>query len=251
MTLTLEARIGRYFGFPDDRIVAEAYERGIEKFNDIQLCQIGIFAALSDNEDYYDVKAPSILKMLAAKGHIKTSPVMLLKWLIQVKRGKDTSGNITSQIEFWAQEHRDDIMYSRVALVLNSQKRDAIEIIGLYIKHLELFWKDDLAWANLGSLYSAEGNHNMAAFAYEEAIALEPNVPEYYREAARSRLLFKGDQRKQEEFTSIALKQLAKAVMLDETDSSAWDLLIENTTDDAKRRKYEAYRKQVLEHNKK
>ena len=243
--MTLETRIERGFGFPDDSIVAEAYEKGIDSFSEILLCKIGIYAALSDNEDYFDKKAPAILVKLH-KNHDRASPVMLLKWLIQIKRKRDPNGNLLKQIEDWAKEHFDDLFYWRTMLVLHSLSKDNIEVIGMYIKHLEIFWKDDMAWARLGALYNTEKSYEMAAFAYEEAVALVPSVAAYYREAARNRLLVK-DEGKRQAYVEIARKQLAKAVMLDERDAEAWRLLIENTTDEGKKRKYEAYRKQVLQ----
>lgn len=232
--------IDRSFGFPDDRIVEAAYKQGIDTFSDVHICKIGVFAALSDNEEYYDKKASSILKRLTDK-HNRTGPFMLMKWLIQIKRGRDVSGNMVGQIEDWARQHPDDLVYSRVTLQLHASHKDRIEVIGLHIKHIELFWRDDLVWSRLGALYELEKKYEMAAFAYEEAIALCPGMASNYRLAAAARLMLGN-----EEYTEIARKQLCKAVMLDEMDQEAWNLLIEYTTDEKKCAKFRAYRNRVI-----
>lgn len=242
--MNLLERIDHNLGFPNDEIVVEAYKKGIDTFSDIHLCKIGLFAAMSDNEDFVEKKAKSIMNKLRAK-HDKSGPFMLLKWITQISSGRKEADNLISQIQDWANNHPDDLFYSRALLWLHSKVKDPIEVIGLYVKHLELHWKDDLTWERLGLLYMKENKFEMAAFAFEEAVGLAPNIAHYYREAAKARLAIT-DEAAREKNVDVARKQLCKAVMLVQTDQESWNLLIEHTDDAEKREKFSRYRNKVI-----
>lgn len=234
-----------YLGFPNDQIVSSYYfKNSTNKFSDIDLFKLGIFLAMSDNADYH-AEARKILVSLNAK-HDRSAPYMLLKWITLIQSGRDTDGNLEKMIGDWAKEYPDNLTYARTILWLKMRSADNIEIIGAFVKHLEIFWRDDLCWYKLGQFYDKEKYFDRAAFAYEEAVAINPQRPEYLIGAAASRLQIKNvSTTEQEENRTIALKQLSKALMIDDQNASAWQILIDNTNDQAKKAKYIAYRTRV------
>jgi tetratricopeptide (TPR) repeat protein len=166
---------------------------------------------------------------------------MLLKWLSRIQDGRGSLENLGGQIADWANEHPDDLVYSRATLWLKHKTNDPIQLIGDFVRHLELFWDDDLSWYKLGELYVKEGLFDQAAFCFDEAIGLAPKFHYYYRAAAAARLRLPGNEVNRE----VARKQLCKAVLLNPGDQEAWQLLIDNTQDKGKRDKFIAYRNQV------
>lgn len=233
-----------FLGFPKDDLARKMLEAGTNKLSDIDSCKLGILLSMSNDENLQG-EARKLLVKLTAK-HDRTSPYMLLKWIIQIQNGKDMNGNLEGMISDWAKQHPDDIVYSRSILWLKSRSRDNIEMIGAYVKHLETFWRDDLSWFKLGQLYDEEKLFDRASFSYEEAYGLNPERQEYLTAAARSRLNIVTESAKEkEENRNIAIKQLAKSVMMNDQDAVAWQLLINNTTNETKKNKYIAYRNLV------
>lgn len=240
----MDSELDHFLGFPNDTLARKILEAGTKKLSDIDSCKLGILLSMSSDEHLQD-EARALLKKLTAK-HDRTSPYMLLKWIIQIQNGKDINGNLEGMISDWAKQHPDDMVYSRSIIWLKSRTRDNIEMIGAYVKHLETFWRDDLSWFKLGNLYDEEKEYDRAAFSYEEAYALCPEHQEYLTAAAKSRLSIEAKTPKEkEENRTIAIKQLAKSVMMNDQDAVAWQLLIDNTTNETKRNKYIAYRKLV------
>ncbi|KAK8890192.1 hypothetical protein M9Y10_034962 [Tritrichomonas musculus] len=236
--------LDHFLGFPKDDLARKMLEAGTNKLSDIDSCKLGILLSMSNDENLQG-EARKILVKLTAK-HDRTSPYMLLKWIIQIQNGKDMNGNLEGMISDWAKQHPDDIVYSRSILWLKSRSRDNIEMIGAYVKHLETFWRDDLSWFKLGQLYDEEKLFDRASFSYEEAYGLNPERQEYLTAAARSRLNIVTESAKEkEENKNIAIKQLAKSVMMNDQDAVAWQLLINNTTNETKKNKYIAYRNLV------
>ncbi|KAH0789845.1 hypothetical protein GPJ56_006347 [Histomonas meleagridis] len=240
---TLEQEIQKYSGFPNDEL-AEKCSKVVTKLSDEAQCCVGLFFAMSDDEDT-QAKSRSILSRLRDK-HDKSPPYMLLKWILQIQNEKDINGNIEKQIEDWAGKHPDNIIYSRAVLWLKSRSKDNIELIGFYVQHLENFWKDDLSWGRLGELYAKEKLYERSTFCFDEAIGIDPNCSEYYKNAAKYRLMINSDDEEtQKKRNDIAIKQLCRCVTMNEKDTEAWKLLIENTTDKAKKDKYTAYVKSL------
>ena len=241
----MESEIDHFLGFPKDDLARKMLEAGTNKLSDVDSCKLGILLSMSSDENL-QAESRKLLVKLTAK-HDRTSHYMLLKWIIQIQNGKDMNGNLEGMISDWAKQHPDDIVYSRSIIWLKSRSRDNIEMIGAYVRHLETFWRDDLSWFKLGNLYDEEKLYDRAAYSYEEAFALNPERQEYLTAAAKSRLnIDTSSQKEKEENRSIAIKQLAKSVMMNDQDAVAWQLLINNTTNEAKKNKYIAYRNLVI-----
>jgi tetratricopeptide (TPR) repeat protein len=138
------------------------------------------------------------------------------------------------------------LVYSRAVLWLKQKTDDPIQLIGDYVRHLELFWDDDLAWYKLGELYAKEKLFDQAAFCFDEAIGIAPRFSYYYRSAAEARLKLPRTKINVE----VARKQLCKAVMIDNTDQQAWKLLIDHTTENSRKQKFIEYRNRVAKQQK-
>ena len=233
MVEALTQEIGKKIGFPDDDLCQRCLKAGINKFDDKYMCLIGIFCSMSSDEEIQG-KAKIVLNKLKTK-HDRSGPFMLLKWIIQIQDGKD-NGNLEKQIEEWSQLHNDELLYSRVILWLKQTSKDNVELIDAYVKHLDSFWKDALVWAKLGELYAKEKLYDRSVFCYDEAIGLDSENAMYYKNSAKYRLLLGSNK-------DIAVKQLAKSVMLNEKDPEAWDLLIKNSKNSAK---YVEYKEKIL-----
>lgn len=229
----LVREIDSTIGFPDDALCQRCLRAGLDKFSEKYMCLIGIFCSMSTDEEI-QAKAKVVLGKLKQK-HDRAGPFMLLKWIIQIQDGKD-NGNLEKQIEEWAQLHSDDILYSRALLWLRGRSADNVALIDAYVKHLDAFWKDALVWAKLAELYAKEKLYDRAVFCCDEAIGLESVNAKHYKNAAKYRLLAGANK-------DIAVKQLAKAVMLDESDAEAWELLIANSKNSAK---YVEYKENIL-----
>ncbi|EAY17215.1 hypothetical protein TVAG_291670 [Trichomonas vaginalis G3] len=216
--MEFEQEIQRSIGFRNEALADKLRNVDLKHLPDELLCKIGIVMALSKKEENNDV-ARTIQKMLVNK-HDHSGPFQLIKWLLKLTQGYDRD-NLAGQLIDWSDHHSDDILYSRVILYVHDNN-DPIEQIGAYVRHLEIFYDDTLAWIELGHLYMKEKLYDRAAFAYEEAISFVDDDSSFYVYAAEARSNMDGDDNK-----SIARKQLSKAILLDEKNMKAVDMLIE------------------------
>lgn len=235
--MALVNEIDRAFGFQDDFLAEKIIKQGMSGYDDIAICKIGILFAMSDKPEINE-KANEMLRKLTTK-HDRTSPYMLLKWIIQIKQGKK---GLEAQIGDWARNHPEDRAYSRVVLWMKDKDEDTITLIGSYCRYLEIFWNDDFAWVRAGQLYMKEKAYERAAFCFEEAIGLNPTA-DVYTQAALARINI---QKEKEENLEIARKELSKAVLLDEHYEKAWTHLIAITTDKADKEKISKYYNSIV-----
>jgi tetratricopeptide (TPR) repeat protein len=240
--MSLVDELDHWYGFPNADVYTGIVKQGLDKtFTEVQLCKLGLLAAMEPTDGDIHPRAPKLLALLR-KQHESSGPLRLLQWVIQIQSGRGSLENLTGQVDDWAKAHPEDLVYFRTKLWIAEKQTEPIELIGQYVIHLEMFWDDDLAWFRLGHLYHDVNKYEQAAFAFEEAIALAPKHNYFYVAAAKARLAIQpwktinGD---------IARKQLAKAVLIDEQDQEAWQLLIDNTTDQQKLQKFTAYRNRV------
>ena len=210
--------INNFFGFSNDELVEKLLKVNLSIFTDEINCKIGTLAAMSKNEEHHKF-AQKILSKLVDK-HERDSPYLILKWLIQIQKGKMDLGEI---IQEWSQRYPDNLSYSRINLWAKQLTDDPIKIIGNYCQHLEIFWNDHLGWFKLGELYLNEKNFNKASFCFEEAISLDPENSKYYYFAGKARLeILENSEINQ----NIAKKFLSKAILIDQNNNEAISLLI-------------------------
>lgn len=229
----LEEEVDQYFGYPNEELARKVANQNFDKLSDEYLVKVGILLSMCDDDELCE-KAKSILIRLKKK-HDRAAPFMLLKWLTQIQQGKE---GLEGQIYDWAKQHPDNTVYSRAHLWLKSKTLDSIAMIGEYVKYLEVYWNDDLSWQKLGDLYMEEKLYDRAAFSYEEAIGLSPKTAKFYKLAAKARMEIETNK---DQNISIATKQLSKALLLDENDDEAWELIMSITTNEQNLAKYRAY----------
>ena len=236
------SQIDEYYGYPNDELARQIISEGLDKLDDIQLCKAGLLFAMSHDEKIQN-EARQILMKLIGK-HDRSPPFMILKWLIQINNGRDKD-NLSNMITDWAKNYPENIAFSRTTVYLKLITQDSIEKIGSLVSHLEKFWNDTASWAILGKLYEEEKLYDRAVYSYDEAYAFHQKS-EYLTASARCRLLMQPDSiASHQENKKIAVKQLAKAVILDNNNLEALDLLIKNTSDDAKKKKYIQFREKI------
>ena len=206
------AEVDASFGFCNEQLAEKLQKVKFQGLSDEYICKIGIVCGLSENEEIRE-QAKRALNYLKKK-HDRSGPFMLLKWVIRIREGET---GLDEQLEDWKNIHPDQIVYSRVILTLSD--KDPIALIGAYVKHLELFWNDEGAWEQLGSLYMKEGLADRAAYSYEEAILLLPNKASNYINAAEAHIKLND--------IEIARKQLSKAILLEPKNTKAINMLIQ------------------------
>lgn len=230
--MEFEQEVERSIGFRNEALADKLRSVNMDKVSDEYLCKIGIVCALSKNEENNEFAKKIMKKLHKTRNH--TGPYQLIQWLLRINQGYDID-NLTEQLLEWSDHHSDEILYSRVLLFVNDTK-DSITQIESYIRHLEIFYDDTLAWIQLGHLYMKEKAFERAAFAYEEAIGFVNTDPEFYQLAAQARIAMDG-----EENRVIARKFLSKALLLDLSNLKIVDQLIE--LDGPNKEKLIAYRK--------
>jgi tetratricopeptide (TPR) repeat protein len=240
--MALVEKLEHWYGFPNAGLYTRIVKQGLDKtFSEIQLCKLALLAAMEPSDGDIHPRASKLLVALRKK-HESSGPLRLLQWIIQIQIGKGSLENLSAQVDDWAKAHSEDLVYFRAKLWIAERQAEPIALIGKYVMHLELFWDDDLAWYKLGRLYVDVGKHEQAAFAFEEAIGLAPQDRRFYVAAAKARLAIKPQKLVNVE---IARKQLSKAILMDDQDDEAWQLLIDNITDEQKLQKFRAYRNKV------
>ena len=225
-----QSEVEANFGFKNDELAANLSKVNLKDLPEEYITKIGLICALSDDEEVRKT-AGKVINIIKKK-HDRSGPFMLLKWVMRTKEGQE---GLDEQLKDWSENHPDQIVYSRILLSLNTS--DNITLIGAYTKHLEQFWDDERAWIQLGQLYEKEKFIDRAAFAYEEAIALNPKNADTYVKAAKARVA-NGNE-------DIARKQLSKAILLDNKNIDAINALIK--LDGPNKEKLIKYKKLLVE----